>query len=245
MIFSSLKHKCEYYRGLTDYRLLPNSYAIAMVDGRSFSKHIKKRFGLPFDETFISLMNESAKFVCEETEGCILAFVQSDEASFLFRDTDSDGIEKGSFFSYRLSKMTSVIASMMTAKFNDMFPPDISSHPLATFDCKAWNVPTLNDAYAWFLYRQRDCVRNSKQAVAQSVLPHAILEGLDTDAQIRLAAEHSSDWNGFPDGQKQGRLVYRDDAGTPDAHRPFVIHDAPILLDNREFFNDLILTKQS
>lgn len=241
MIFQDLKHKCEYYRSLTDYRLLPNAYAIAMVDGRSFSKLIKKRFRLPFDESFIRMMNESAKYVCEETEGCILAFVQSDEVSFLLYDKDNEGTEVGSFFSYRLSKMTSIIASTMTARFNDLFPADICAHPLATFDCKVWNVPNQNDAYAWFLYRQRDCVRNSKQAVAQNVLSHKELVGCNTDEQVLMAKEKGADWETFPEGQKYGRLIYRDEVVKEKAVRhPFVIHDAPYLLDNREFFNSII-----
>lgn len=38
MIFKTLEEKCNYYRSLTDYKLLPNGYIVVMLDGRSFSK---------------------------------------------------------------------------------------------------------------------------------------------------------------------------------------------------------------
>ena len=55
MDFSSLKGKMEYYKSLADYKLLPNSFVIAHIDGRSFSKKVKKRFKLPFDDEFMNL----------------------------------------------------------------------------------------------------------------------------------------------------------------------------------------------
>ena len=44
MIFKTLKDKCLYYRDLTDYKLMPNSNILVMLDGRSFSKLIKNNF---------------------------------------------------------------------------------------------------------------------------------------------------------------------------------------------------------
>jgi tRNA(His) 5'-end guanylyltransferase len=265
MNFKSLEDKCLYYRGLTDYRLQPNSNVIAMVDGRSFSKLIKKKYKLPFDSTFISMMNETAKYVCENVQGCKLAYVQSDEISFLI--TDYDAIESDSFFGFRLCKMQSIIASLATAKFNQLCMANdvwensydrlgldtedtlynvsdvinfISEHPLVQFDCKVWTVPSSNDAFAWFLYRQNDCIRNSKQQAAQTYLPHKTLVGKNTDEQLKLLYDEKGiDWNyAFNDGEKYGRFVYQSpkhmskeingkviefDRKTWDAHDAFVL----------------------
>ena len=57
MTFETLKDKCLYYRSLTDYKLMPSSYVICMLDGRSFSKIIKNKFKKPFDETFAQMEN--------------------------------------------------------------------------------------------------------------------------------------------------------------------------------------------
>jgi tRNA(His) 5'-end guanylyltransferase len=226
MHFGNLEEKCLHYRGLTDYKILPNSNVIAMVDGRAFSRLVKKRFTLPFDDNFIHMMNETAKYVCENVQGCKIAYVQSDEISFLI--TDYDTPESDSFFGYRLCKMQSIIASLATAKFNQMFmklafthgeetvitdaQAVIDSVPLAQFDCKVWAVPSGNDAFAWFLYRQIDCTRNSKQQAAQTYVPHKELVGKNVDEQLTLLKEKAGIvWeNDYSDGKKYGRFIYQE-----------------------------------
>jgi len=235
MNFKNLEEKCLYYRGLTDYRLMPNSNVICMLDGRSFSKMVKNNFEKPFDDAFIFAMNETAKYVCENVQGAKIAYVQSDEISVLI--TDYDTTESDAFFGYRLCKMQSIIASLATAKFNQVMMaynmshkkwkavknnsndevsyidiiPDITNSPLYQFDCKCWTVPSANDAYAWFLYRQIDCIRNSKQQAAQTYLSHKELLGKDADTQIEMLKEYKGiDWNDYDNGKKYGRLIYQD-----------------------------------
>ena len=89
MKFQSLKEKCEYFRSLSDYKLVPNSYVIIMLDGRSFSKMIKNKYKKPFDETFIDMMNETAKYLLQNVQGVKFAYVQSDEISILVTDFDT------------------------------------------------------------------------------------------------------------------------------------------------------------
>lgn len=220
MNFKNLEDKCLHYRSLTDYQILPNSNVIAMVDGRAFSRLVKKRFILPFDDDFIHMMDETAKYVCENVQGCKLAYVQSDEISFLI--TDYDTPDSDSFFGYRLCKMQSIIASLATAKFNQEFTKyqlkysnlgveqTMDELQLAQFDCKVWPVPSSNDAFAWFLYRQIDCIRNSKQQTAQTYLSHKELMGHEADEQIEMAkSQKGVDWNLFHDKYKFGRFVYQ------------------------------------
>ena len=218
MIFQNLKEKCEYYRGLTDYRLLPNAYVLVMCDGRTFSKLIKNNFQKPFDEDFVKMMDETAKYVCENVQGCKAAFVQSDEISFMIKDEG----EATPFFGNRMCKILSIISSLATARFNQLFTKYQLKHSkfgvvqtmnhlkLAQFDCKCWNVPSEDDAFAWFLYRQHDCTKNSKQQTAQTFLSHKELLGLSADEQIeKLKIEKSINWEDYRNGLKYGRLVRR------------------------------------
>ena len=230
MRFNNLEDRMLYYRGLTDYKLMPRSYVMVMVDGRSFSHLIKNKFKKPFDDDFIRMMNETAKYLCENVSGCKFAYVQSDEISLVITDFENENTE--SFFGFRLTKMLPIIASLATAKFNqlmmdyriskiDGYPANagdtvqmcrdvVNDMPLYQFDCKCWNVPTYNDVFAWFLYRQIDCIRNSKQAAAQARISHKQLENLNTDDQINLLKEMTGiDWNDYEDGKKFGRFIYR------------------------------------
>ena len=219
MKFDTLKQKCEFYRSLTDYKLMPNSYVLAMVDGHCFSKLIKNKFDKPFDDMFIKMMNETAKYLCENIQGAKFAYTQSDEISILITDFDTPMTD--SFFGFRLCKMQSLIAAMATAKFNQMYVKlvndykgfnlkkfDMKEYPTYTFDCKVWTVPNANDAYAWFLYRQTDYIKNSKAQTAQAYLSHKSLVGLTSDEMIiKLKDEKDIDWNQFENGKKYGRVI--------------------------------------
>ena len=279
MQFKNLEDKCLYYRGLSDYKLFPNSYVLVMLDGRSFSHLIKNKFQKPFDDNFIRMMNETAEYVCKNVQGCKFAFVQSDEISLVLTDFDTPTTD--AFFSYRLCKMQSIIASLATAKFNQLmlsyniernaydnclFDSDdtiysandavkaIDNAQLYQFDCKCWNVPTYNDVFAWLLYRQNDCIKNSKQQTAQTCLPHKELLGKNTDEQIALLKETQGvDWHEFPNDKKYGRFIWKEevqlvsDDGYQYTRHMWKTHDAYPLNDehNREIFHSMkIIPKQ-
>lgn len=235
MKFNSLKDKCEYFRSLADYKLTPNSYVIAMLDGHSFSKLIKNKYKKPFDERFMGYMDKVAEYLCARLQGAKVAYVQSDEISILI--TDFDNPDTDSPFGYRLCKLQSLLAGMAAARFNQLvlqdafndyhcthgllsiegnkYPYDdfysmVESQKLAEFDCKVWNVPDWNTAFCHFLWRQNDCTRNSKQQAAQTYLSHKELMGKSADKQVEFLKEKFGiDWNGYTDGEKYGRIIYR------------------------------------
>ena len=179
-----------------------------MIDGRSFSKLIKNKYTKPFDPEFINLMNKTAEHVIAKIQGCKFAYVQSDEISFYI---DSRGAESTPFFEYRICKLLSIIPSMATGMFNKLRLQKDPNAPLCEFDCKVWNVPTNNDVFAWFLYRQNDCIRNSKSQAAQTYLPHKELMNLNVDQQIeKLNSQIGIDWNAYDPGMKYGRFIWKE-----------------------------------
>ena len=231
---TTLKDKCREYQKRRDYHVDADKFIIAHIDGRSFSKMIKNKFQKPFDRDFINMMNETASYLCAMVQGVHLAYVQSDEISLLIKKNTP---ESDVFFGGRLCKMQSIIASLATAKFNQLYMANhlkrkllqyfidekeipysfsesievVENFPLCQFDCKVWDVDTANDAMAWLLFRNIDCIRNSKQQAAQTYLPHNTLLGLDSDTQIKmLLDEKGVDWNSFSGGEKWGRLIYRE-----------------------------------
>ena len=263
MRFNSLEDRMRYYRNLTDYKLMPKSYVLIFLDGRSFSTMIKNKFKKPFDDDFIKMMNETAVYLCENISGCKFAYTQSDEISLVITDFDEQNTE--SFFGYRLTKMLSIIASLATAKFNQlmmdyhigqivgnsasagdtvqMCRDAINNMPLYQFDCKCWNVPCYEDVFAWFLYRQIDCIRNSKQQAARAYLPHKQLTNLNTDQQIQLLKnEKGIDWNEYDNGKKFGRFIYKEaieliNTGTSEHYyrNRWLYHDGFRLTSNEDY----------
>ena len=254
-------------QSLRDYKLDKKEYVLCHIDGRAFSKLIKHNFELPFDDKFIDFMNQTAIYLCKSIQ-CKLAYVQSDEISLLLTDFSKE--ETGNFFQYRLCKLQSVIASLATGEFNKLWlldqvtkRPDIPANNIVKdykpvqFDCKAWNVYEYNDAFAWFKFRQNDCIRNSKQQAAQTyVKPKKKLVGLSSDQQIELLKnEYGIDWNEYSNGKKYGRLirrcVYEAEGENPITHEQamsirhkWVAEDAPIFTNKYFEDNQLIPKKE-
>ena len=223
----SLKEKFYAYQHAVNYFLDPDKYIIAHIDGRSFSKKVKNKFNKPFDDVFINAMNETAIELCKEVQGCIFAYTQSDEILLIIKKNKPEG---DVFYGGRICKMQSIIASTATGIFSEEMavnrvlttvPTCASSEevrqlcidairkgPLYQFDCKVWNVDNANDAMGCILYRNIDCIRNSKQQAAQTYLPHKVLMSKNTDEQVELLKQEKNvDWNEFDDGKKYGRFI--------------------------------------
>ena len=106
-------------------------------------------------------------------------------------------------------------------------------------------MPTYNDAFAWLLYRQNDCIKNSKQQAAQTYINHKELNKMVTDDQISLLKEKTGiDWESdYDNGKKYGRLIYKEkNQFTSEKYgnftrNAFISHDAKPL--ERESFDAL------
>lgn len=103
------------YENRSKTELVRRMPVILRVDGKAFHTYTRgcKR---PFDQDLIDCMVNAAVAVAREMQGFKMGFVQSDEASFLL--TDYDDITTEAWFDYKVQKMCSVAASMMTAHFN-------------------------------------------------------------------------------------------------------------------------------
>ena len=222
----TLKERMKYLQWLRDYKLDKDSYILCHIDGRAFSKMIKKRFKLPFDDDFMQMMDETAAYVCENVQGAKCAYVQSDEITIVITSFKYEGdelINGSAFFDYRLCKLQSIIASLATAKFNQLYTlwminedsdksikQQINEIPLIQFDCKCWDVNTYDDMFAWFKFRQNDCIRNSKQQFAQAYCSHKDLLNKNSDEQVEYCKLNTgNDWNALNGKYKYGRIVYR------------------------------------
>lgn len=263
MIFKNLCDKFHYYRDITDYRLIPNSYSLIFLDGRSFSKMIKNKFEKPFDNVFIDMMNKTAVFLLEKVQGAKIAFTQSDEILLFVSDAESE--KSDVFFGGRLCKINSICASLATCEFNKQLllhninnltdskaiKDCIEETKYCQFDCKAWNVPNLNEVFAAYLYRSLDCIKNSKNQTAQTYISHKKLVGKTADECIQYLLETNGiDWNNLPDGMKYGRFIVKKEVNM-EKDGEFYTRRKQVIIDgfplneegNKEKFFDLLNIK--
>jgi len=195
-----------YEHAETGRRFMPMLPVCVRIDGRSFSKWTK---GLerPYDARLSTAMIETTITLVEQTQA-LIGYTQSDEISLLFH---SDSHKRSIFFDGRISKMNSVLASVTTARFNALVAntiPEKSETP-ATFDCRAWQVPTAAEAANVFLWREQDAAKNSVSMAARAHYSHADLDGKSGSEMQQMLFEVGQNWNDYPAFFKRGTFVRR------------------------------------
>src|SRR5581483_3371034 len=199
----------------------------ARLDGKGFSKFTKglKR---PFDVGMVRAMVLTTMYLVEETNARV-GYTQSDEISLVFY---SDVYDSQVFFNGKIQKMTSVLASMATAKFNSLLEAHLPSKVglLPVFDCRVWNVPNEVEAANTILWREKDATKNSISMAAQALYSHKELDGKSSSEKQEMLHQKGINWNDYPDYFKRGTFIQRrrymvalteeERLRIPEAHRP-------------------------
>lgn len=176
------------------------------IDGKAFHTYTR---GLerPFDKRLSEAMIETMNYLVEKADAR-LGYTQSDEISLVFFKTAP---HQQNFFGSRVQKLTSVLASMATAKFNAEVHKKIpeKSDVFAFFDCRVWNVPTLQDAADVFVWRQEDAIKNAVSMAASAYYSHKVLHGKNSMEKIAMLKEKGIDWNDYPLFFKSGTYAMR------------------------------------
>lgn len=184
----SLGDRMKGYERVTDFVLTRRMPLIVRVDGRCF--HTWTRGAeKPFDPVIVGAMVSATAELAKDMQGCKLAYVQSDEASFLL--TDYDTLEAQPWFGNALQKIVSVAASLFTAVFNWREFPHAETP--AQFDARAFSLPQEEIAN-YFLWRARDCRRNSINAMAQAHFSSKQLDGVSTDERLEMLGDAGQSW---------------------------------------------------
>jgi len=228
-----LHERMQNYEHTNRYYLTRKVPVIIRVDGRAFHT-FTRGMDKPFDWGFMEAMVQAAKTVMMEATGGVMAYIQSDEASFLLMDTAK--LDTMPWFDYRQDKLTSMVASIMTMAFNrailghkkfwpsPMEFPTLEQFPAATFDARAFNIPK-EDVANYFLHRAQDWERNSIQMLARSLFPHKKLHMKKRDAQLDMIRGRGLNWEELSGREKYGTFLYREIIfeEMPYSHDPIVI----------------------
>lgn len=178
------------------------TYTVLRVDGRSFHAYLRGA-EKPFDARFAADMDAVAEALCKEITGAVMAYTQSDEISVL--STDFGSVNAQPWFGGVVAKQVSIAAAIATAELNSRRPGQ-----RALFDARVFTLSDPVEVANYFLWRQRDAVRNSISMAAQARFSHRQLQGVSTGRmQEMLWSEHGINWNDYPDGFKRGRVTVR------------------------------------
>jgi len=191
------------YENRTKLALPRRTYTLIRIDGKAFHTYTR---GLdkPYDDTFLRHMQQTAKYLCENVQGCKLGYVQSDEISLLL--TDFATPQTNAWFDGDQQKIVSISASMATAYFNFLRPAELPAK-LALFDSRAWTIPDVVEVENYFIWRQKDATRNSISLTAQAYFSPKQLHGKSSnECQEMLWKEKGLNWNDMDPCFKRGTV---------------------------------------
>ena len=202
----TLGERMKEYEMQSRTKLLRRVPVIIRLDGKAF--HTWTR-GLdrPFDRNLMHIMQKTMLALCEQIQGCVLGYTQSDEITLVL--VDYQRIESMAWFDNQVQKMCSVAASIATSAFEKALHEEIETLDIdaqwynqnfmldketacwkkaellidkqfkANFDARAFNIP-IHEVINNLIWRQQDATRNSILSVAQSLYSHKELQGIGT-----------------------------------------------------------------
>ena len=237
------KRMKEFYEQVPKTRLVRRMPVAIRIDGKAFHT-FTRGFEKPFDEVFGRAMRETMKYLCENIQGCVLGYTQSDEITLILIDYKK--LTSSAWFDYEVQKMCSIAASIATMAFNRAFDKEVTKfyyqHNIvepsgneywdsqdshirfatydnardkgAMFDARVFNIPKEEVANLIY-WRQLDATRNSIQMVGQANFSHSELQNKSCNViQEMLFQERDINWNDFPTHLKRGSCCVKSEATT-------------------------------
>jgi len=232
----SLGDRMKEYENVYRVGLTKKLPVIIRLDGKAFhtfTRGMKK----PFDKIMMETMQETMKYLCENIQGCVFGYTQSDEITLVL--TDYATIDTDAWFGYSIQKMVSISASIATLEFNRVFKKLVSNLRINLWEncSESWN--TSNEDYKYcelmdkatyrgamfdsrvftlpkdevcncLIWRQQDATRNSIESAGQSQFSHKELHKKTCNQiQEMLFSEKGINWNDYPTSFKRGSACYK------------------------------------
>ena len=204
-------------------RFLPQLPVIARLDGKCFSNYtsdLPRTPERPYDVRFAKTMIDVATFLVSETNANC-GYAQSDEITLGWYSPD---YQSQIWFDGRIQKMCSVLSSMASAMFNQLGLQRLplrkwgwdcpsfaveTSRPLAFFDCRIWQVPTLDEGANAFLWREFDATKNSVSMSARTMYSHNELMNKSSSEMQEMMWQKGINWDKYPSFFKRGTYIQK------------------------------------
>jgi tRNA(His) 5'-end guanylyltransferase len=170
---------------------------IIRLDGKAFHT-FTRGMNKPFDVNLVAAMIATTVNVMSVVQTSILAYVQSDEISLLLHNYKK--LNSQAWFDNTLQKIVSVSASAASSYISRIYDQQV------LFDARAFVLPEAEVAN-YFIWRQKDAIRNSIQSVAQLLYSHRELHGKNSAALIEMCNVKGVDWNALPVFKQRGICV--------------------------------------
>jgi tRNA(His) guanylyltransferase len=245
---SKLKENDEFGNRMKEYEAVETARRLdvhkpicARIDGRSFSR-FTRGMQRPYDEAMSGAMVATAAHLVDVTHARI-GYTQSDEISLVWlAEHETADI----FFSGKVQKMASVLASIAAAKFALVCPAGYEDR-LPHFDCRVFGLPNTTEAMNVFLWRAMDARKNAISMAAQAVFSSKQLHGKRQRDMLEMLSDAGIDFDAYPPFFRNGTFLRRRSverqlsaeelAAIPERHRP----TGPVVRTEVEAIADVFL----
>jgi hypothetical protein len=260
---NTLGTRMKEYEAVSKNHLMRRTPVVIRLDGKAFHT-FTRGLNKPFDSDFVTMMQQTMLHLCENIQGCVLGYTQSDEITLVL--VDYQNRDSCAWFDNQVQKIASISASMATLYFNrelsemlrdleeDLAAADYSlpqAHMYETnskkydkwydkeyravFDSRVFNLPQY-EVINNLIWRQQDATRNSINSVAQSLFSHKELQGISSkDLQNKMLTERDVNWNDYPTHLKRGCCAIKDSEGK------WVLDiNIPIFTEDRNYIDRLV-----
>lgn len=231
MSHDSLGDRMKAYEDVSRIKLTKRVPKVIRIDGKAFHTFLKNA-DKPYDRKVLVSMSCAAGAVMESIGGTArLAYIQSDECSILLNDALTLNTE--AWFDNNVQKIVSVAASTFTAYFNSMYdwfsPPDGDRPELAMFDARVFQLPDETEVNNYFIWRQKDAVRNSIQQFGRAHFSHNQLQGISNETIKEWLAAAGHPFEAEASWKRQGIIIHNDK----------IIEETPLFWEDKNYISDL------
>lgn len=251
-----------YYEAIPKNKLMRRTPVIIRIDGKAFHTFTKS-FNKPYDEALGEAMIGTMKYLCENIQGCVFGYTQSDEITLVLVDYQT--FDTNAWFDYEVQKICSVSSSMATMKFNKLFEDfarkevtkyfntnyatgkmsEIYNKAInkgALFDSRAFNIPK-EEVTNCILWRQQDATRNSIESLGRAFFSNKqLFKKNGSQIQDMLMEKYNVNWNNSPTKFKRGVACYKENDGKKSVWK--VDYEMPIISQDRNYVEKHIIFEE-
>lgn len=203
---------------------------LARLDGRAFHTFTRD-LNRPYEHGMSIAMIETTRYLVHEMVA-LVGYTQSDEITLAWFEESQSASDY--VFDGRLQKLASVLAGMASTKFYQLVLKHLPNKAAEVphFDCRVWQVPTLEDAADVFIWREDDATKNSITMAAGAYYTDSELDGKNSGIKQEMLWQKGINWNDYPNFFKRGSYLQRriyeraltdeECMRIPEPHRPSV-----------------------
>lgn len=223
----------DYEDKYRNYLPVDDNCIMIRINGSNFSK-LTKCLEKPYDDKFINLMNNTAKYVIENLSGFRFGTVQSDEINICLQLTH----EKQEPF-YGLNKIISLTAAYASSYFSINSAFVFKEAKPIQFDSRVFHLPK-EEAVNYFIWRQKDTSRNAIQMAARTYFSHKQVTNKNFEDMSEMLKSIGKDFNNLPNYFRLGRSIYKTKVEVENTYQEGIVVRNKIVIDNDspEFVKD-------